>query len=98
MAELEPLVGKPGPYRVQARLQTLWVIKKKRPSARQQTKAIGKQLRYLGRNLPTVDLLLQQPEASLSLLQHSKRRRLWVINELLSSTTLDVPEQDPTHP
>jgi transposase, IS5 family len=47
----ESIAKKPRTYRIQARQDFLAVIRKRRKSAREIRKAIGKQLRYLKRNL-----------------------------------------------
>jgi transposase, IS5 family len=79
----EPFIGlrrKPRTYRQAARKAYLAVAKQKKPGARKIRKAVGKQLRYLQRNLGHIDRLVES-----GLLIHlSKRlyRMLLVIREL----------------
>lgn len=61
-----PLAGekrKPRTYRQKARKQYLEVAKQKQPGARKIRKAIGQQLRYLKRNLGSIDTLLKEEKA-----------------------------------
>ncbi len=55
--------SKPRTYRRNARKEYLQIAKKKRKSKRGLHKAIGKQLRYLRRNLNTLDSMLDHFEA-----------------------------------
>jgi transposase, IS5 family len=61
---------KPRTYRRKARKDYLAVAKKRKPSARQVRKAIGKQLRYIGRNLNNIHelapgrLMLLKPDST----------------------------------
>jgi len=54
---------KPRTYRQKARKQYLAIAKQKKPRARRIRKAIGQQLRYLKRNLGTIDILLKEDNA-----------------------------------
>ena len=78
-----PLVGtrrKPRTYRQKARRQYLAFVKKRKRSARQRRKVLGQQLRYLRRNLATIDALCE--EVPLTLLSRRQYRDLLVIREL----------------
>ena len=78
-----PFVGvrkKPRTYRQKARKRYLAVAKQKKPGPRKIRKAIGQQLRYLGRNLRSIDRMIEG-----GLLRYlSKRlyRLLLVVKEL----------------
>jgi len=78
-----PLVGqkpKPRTYRQKGRKDYLAVAKQKRPGYKKVRKAIGKQLRYLRRNLQNIDMM-----ACNGLLVHLSKRQyrdLLVIKEL----------------
>jgi IS5 family transposase len=79
----EPVVGqepKPRTYREKARKQYLAVSKQRRAGAKVIRKAIGQQLRYVGRNLETVARQVQQQ--SLKPLSRKAYRDLLVIQEL----------------
>jgi transposase, IS5 family len=75
---------KPRTYRQNARKDYLLVAKNKNKSKKTIRKAIGKQLRYLRRNLKNIDLLLQAYELQkLDFpLLHSAQRYLWIIHTL----------------
>jgi IS5 family transposase len=80
-----PVVGqepKPRTYREKARKQYLVVSKQRRAGAKVIRKAIGRQLRYVGRNLEIVARQVQQQ--SLTLLSRKVYRDLLVIQELYS--------------
>ncbi len=70
---------KPRTYRRKARKDYLSVAKKRRPSAKQIRKAIGKQLRYLWRNLNTIGELAPR---RLVLLRSRQYRNLLVCTEV----------------
>jgi hypothetical protein len=72
--------GKPRTYRQKARKGYLAVAKKRKPTRKSTRKAIGKQLRYLRRNLGHIKAL-GTPER-LSLLSSYQYRCLLVINEV----------------
>lgn len=72
---------KPRTYRRKARQDYLKVSKQKRPRRKVMRKALGKQLRYLRRNLHHIDVLLQNG-ASLRELNRRQYRSLLVIHEL----------------
>ena len=79
----EPFIGvrlKPRTYRQQARKAYLAVAKQKKPGARKIRKAIGKQLRYLRRNLGHIDRMVE--EGGLCCLGRRYYRLLLVIQEL----------------
>ena len=79
----EPFVGlrrKPRTYRQAARKAYLVVAKQKKPGARKIRKAVGKQLRYLRRNLGHIDRMVE--EGGLYYLSRRLYRMLLVIGEL----------------
>lgn len=78
---------KPRTYRKLARKAYLAVIRKKNRSRREVRKAIGQQLRYLGRNLRTIDRLWtclpgQGGQGTPWPLDFRVLHRLWVVQEL----------------
>lgn len=78
-----PLKGtqrKPRTYRKKARRLYVNYAKKRKSSARQLRKVLGQQLRFLKRNLSTIEKLCQH--VSLSLLSRRQYRDLLVIHEL----------------
>ena len=79
----EPLKGrmaKPRTYRQKARRLFLRCSKKRKRSSRQTRKALGQQLRFLKRNLDTIDRLAQQ--SPLTGLSRRQYKELLVIREL----------------
>ena len=79
----EPLKGtqrKPRTYRQKARRLYLGHIKNRKRTTRQRRKILGQQLRFLRRNLKTIEKLTES--VSLSLLTRSQYRSLLVIHEL----------------
>ncbi len=79
----EPFIGigkKPRTYRQAARKAYLAVAKQKKPGARKIRKAVGKQLRYLRRNLGHIDRMVEA--GGLSYLSRRLYRMLLVIGEL----------------
>ena len=79
----KPLRGKrpkPRTYRQIARLEYLAIAKKRRPSKKQIRNAIGKQLRYIRRNLQAIEKLVEI--VSLGALSKRQLKNLLVINEL----------------
>lgn len=79
----QPLIGqtpKPRTYRQKARKAFLVVSKQRRAGAKVIRKAVGKQLRYVKRNLEIIDVLAK--EQSLTLLSRKQHRDLLVIQEL----------------
>lgn len=68
-------------YRTKARQAYLQVAKQKRPRRKVMRKAVGKQLRYLRRNLMHIDQLLADG-ACLTWLSHRQYRLLLVIQEV----------------
>ncbi len=81
----KPLKGKvvkPRTYRKNARKEYLKAAKSRRLTARARRAAVGKQLRYLRRNLRHVNKLLDSHEKGLKLLSSKQYRDLLVINEL----------------
>lgn len=78
-----PFIGvrqKPRTYRQKARRAFLSVAKQKKPSSKKIRKAIGQQLRYLHRNLKTIERLVD--EGLLKYLTKRLYRLLLVIKEL----------------
>lgn len=79
----EPHKGKqqkPRTYRKRARKAYLSVAKQRKAGARKIRKAVGKQLRYVKRDLEIIEKLVAQ--SSLSLLNKNEYRQLLVIHEL----------------
>jgi IS5 family transposase len=79
----EPDVGKmmkPRTYRKKARKQFIETIKKRHRTAGETRKAIGKQLRFLRRNLKTIDGLVKKH--GVYRLGKRKRKNLMVIHEV----------------
>lgn len=79
----QPLIGqapKPRTYRQKARKAYLIVSKQRRAGAKVIRKAVGKQLRYVKRNLEIIDVLATKQ--SLTLLSRKQYRDLLVIQEL----------------
>jgi hypothetical protein len=79
----EPLKGscpKPRTYRQKARRLFVSYTKTRKRSSRQRRKALGQQLRFLGRNLKTIDRLAEQ--TPLTHLDRRQYRNLLVIQEL----------------
>lgn len=75
------LKTKPRTYRKVARKTYLLVIKKKKRTHKEIRKAIGKQLRYLRRNLRTIDRLWTMSGTQWPL-THRQLRAYWVVQQL----------------
>ena len=73
---------KPRTYRRLARKQYLNVAKKKNKSKNEIPKAIGQQLRYLRRNLKSIDKLLDKAPGMSFPLAHRDQRIFWTIQHL----------------
>ena len=73
---------KPRTYRRVARKQYLNVAKKKNKSKNELRKAIGQQLRYLRRNLKSIDNLLDKVPGMSFPLEHRDQRIYWVIQHI----------------
>ena len=73
---------KPRTYRRLARKQYLNLSKKKNKSKKEIRKGIGQQLRYLRRNLKTIDNLLDTAEGMSFPLEHRDQRIYWVIQHI----------------
>ena len=71
---------KPRTYRNCARKEYLNIDKKKRPSAKEIRKGIGKQLRYIQRDLESIEDLIEK--SSLKLLDRGQYRKLLISNEI----------------
>lgn len=79
----EPFVGKsqkPRTYRQTARKRYLEIAKKRRAGSKSIRKAIGKQLRYVSRNLRIIEMLAAK--SSLNQLSTWQYRQLLIISEL----------------
>jgi hypothetical protein len=79
---LKGRVAKPRTYRQQARKAYLTAAKARRLSARKWRKAVGKQLRYVHRDLQQITRLLAEEAVSLQLLSSRQYRRLLIIQEV----------------
>ena len=75
------LERKPRTYRKVARKTYLLVIKKKKRTQREIRKAIGKQLRYLRRNLRTIDRLWGAEDAPWPL-AYRQLRAYWIVQQV----------------
>jgi IS5 family transposase len=74
---------KPRTYRTRARKDYLAVAKKRRPTRKAIRKAIGKQLRYIDRNLRSINELAGEPlHGRIGLLGRRKYRNLLVAHEV----------------
>lgn len=77
----EKQIKKPRTYRKIARKNYLKVAKKRRPSQKERSKAIGQQLRYIQRNLSYIEQL-SELGADLSCLSQRQYKQLLVIQEV----------------
>jgi len=73
---------KPRTYRRVARKQYLHVAKKKNKSKNEIRKAIGQQLRYLRRNLKSIDKLLDKAPGMSFPIEHRDQKIYWVIQHI----------------
>jgi IS5 family transposase len=71
---------KPRTYRKVARKAYLKVAQNRNPSKKAIRKGVGQQLRYVGRNLKHIDVLLDSYDHFP--LSHKKQRQLWVVHTL----------------
>ena len=80
----EPKQGKKKPrtYRRNAKAEYLSVAKMRKKSKGKLRKAIGKQLRYLRRNLKTIERMLDEKGCGTFPLAHKDQRTYWIIQEL----------------
>ena len=76
--------NKPRTYRRIARKEYLNLAKKKNKSKKEIRKGIGKQLRYLSRNLKSIEKLLDSTADVSFPLEHRDRRIYWVIQHIYS--------------
>lgn len=86
----EPRKGcdiKPRTYRNNARRDYLRYTKKRKHTKQATRRAIGQQLRYVQRNLATIETLLEKEGISLTLLSKKRYRDLVVIHELYRQQT-----------
>lgn len=79
---ISKLEKKPRTYRRKARKEFLLFAKKKKKTIKEIRKAIGKQLRYLGRNLNTIANLLDSDATALSCLKGQGYKDYLVIQEI----------------
>lgn len=79
---ISKLEKKPRTYRRKARKEFLLFTKKKKKTLREVRKAVGKQLRYLGRNLKTIVNLMDIDATALSSLQSQEYKDYLVIQEI----------------
>lgn len=79
---LKGRVSKPRTYRQQARKAYLSAAKARRLSSQKRRVAIGKQLRYLSRDLRHIERLLTDDAVSLMLLSPRQYRKLLIIHEV----------------
>ncbi|NCP85695.1 MAG: transposase, partial [Bacteroidetes bacterium] len=79
---ISTLEKKPRTYRRKARKEFLLFAKKKKKTIKEVHKAIGKQLRYLGRNLNTIANLLDSDTEALSSLEKQEYKDYLVIQEI----------------
>ena len=77
----------PRTYRKEARKAYLSTAKKKKKSRKEMRKAIGKQLRYLRRNLKHIEKLLDTLGTSSFPLGAKYQRRYWIIQEIYRQQT-----------
>ena len=73
---------KPRTYRMKARRDYLSVTKQRKKCKRTIRKAIRLQLNYLGRNLRTIEKLLDEKQTQEFPLAHKHQKTYWVIQEL----------------
>jgi hypothetical protein len=78
---------KPRTYRRKARKEYLNLAKKKNKSKKEIRKGIGKQLRYLSRNLKSIDKLLDKTGDMSFPLKHRDQRIYWVIQHIYEQQT-----------
>lgn len=76
------IVKKPRTYRRKARKQYLLLSKKKNKNKKEIHKAIGQQLRYLRRNLKSVEKLLDKAEGQPFPLEKRDQKIYWVIQHI----------------
>jgi len=76
--------NKPRTYRRKARKEYLNLAKKKNKSKKEIRKGIGKQLRYLSRNLKSIDKLLDRTGYMSFPLERREQRIYWVIQHIYS--------------
>lgn len=88
------LSKKPRTYRRKARKDFLLFTKKKKKTMKQIRKAVGQQLRYLGRNLKTIEKLLGEKSEGLQLLQKQEYKDYLVIQEIYRQQKQMYDKQD----
>jgi len=85
--------NKPRTYRRKARKEYLNLAKNKNKSRKKIRKGIGKQLRYLSRNLKSIDKLLDRTGDMSFPLEHRDQRIYWVIQHIYEQQTQMYNEQ-----
>lgn len=78
----DPGKVKPRTYRIKARKAFLSTVHKRKKSKRLLHKAIGQQLRYVRRNIKTIEHLLDEKEGQQFPLDFKYQRLYWIIQEL----------------
>lgn len=73
---------KPRTYRKQARVEYLSVAKRRKKGKKILRRAIGKQLRYLRRNLSTIEKMLDERKSAGFPLSFKEQRNYWIIQEV----------------
>jgi hypothetical protein len=73
---------KPRTYRQKAKADYLSLAKTRKKNKKKLRKAIGKQLRYLGRNLSTIEKMLDKKETVAFPLANVYQRSYWIIQEV----------------
>ena len=76
------LEKKPRTYRRKARKEFLLFTKKRKKTIKEVRKAVGKQLRYLGRNMKTIVSLIENNSEALKVLEKQDYKDYLVIQEL----------------
>lgn len=89
---------KPRTYRIEARKRYLNIAKKKKKKQRVIRKAIGQQLRYLRRNIKSIEQLLDQYEGRLFPLKHRDLRIYWVLQHIYAQQLKMYETNTNTHP
>jgi len=80
--KMTDLKVKPRTYRKEAKKEYLQAAKKKNKSQKELRKAIGKQLRYISRDLKTTEKLLDKLSMSSFPLSSKNQRKYWIIQEI----------------
>ena len=89
---------KPRTYRRNARKEYLAIAKKRKRTKREVRRAIGKQLRYLRRNLGTIEKLLDELPKQLFSLTFRDLKIYWVIQHLYEQQKFMYDNKVKSHP